>query len=95
MIVDYGDRLSRIQCKTGRLRRGVIIFNAYTVGRDYLNPTTYEGKIDEFAIYCPDTDKVYMVDAGKMKGKGGIFLRVEPARNGQEKGIHRAKDYEI
>jgi len=26
LIVDYGSRLSRVQCKTGRLREGCVVF---------------------------------------------------------------------
>lgn len=95
MIVDYGSKLSRVQCKTGRLRKGGIVFHTCTIGRNPRNPTTYEGKIDEFAIYCPETDKVYTVPISSIKGTGGIFLRIDPPRNYQKKGIHRAEDYEL
>ena len=52
----------RIQVKTGRLRRGVIIFNCYSShAHRGAAPTYYVGKIDAFAVYCPDNDEFYFI----------------------------------
>lgn len=54
----------------------------------------YRGQVDYFAVYCPETDKVYLVpveDVGTNEGS----LRVEPTLNEQQKGVRWAVDYEI
>jgi hypothetical protein len=39
LIVDYGSRLSRVQCKTGRLRNGSVKFNTCSSYAHHPNPT--------------------------------------------------------
>jgi hypothetical protein len=64
IVIDVGGRFLRAQCKTGRLRRGVIEFatrstRANTRGVVH---TPYDvDQIDLFLVYCPDTDRVYAV----------------------------------
>ena len=99
LVIDRGDRLTRVQCKTGRLRDGTVRFaTASTYGhlpspretrRDYL------GQIDEFAVYCPETGAVYVLPIEDVPTRSGAYLRVAPAQNGQRKRIRYAKDYEI
>ena len=97
MVIDIGGRFLRAQCKTGRLRRGVIRFNtassqANTL-RAYQTPYNAE-QIDLFLIYCPDTDRVYALDIGEA-ASFECGLRVDPAANGQTKGIRWAADHEL
>jgi hypothetical protein len=99
LVIDRGTRLTRVQCKTGRLREGVVRFStASTYGhlpspretrRDYL------GEIDEFAVYCPDTAGVYLIPIADVATRTGAYLRVDPPRNGQNKHVRYARDYEI
>ena len=99
LVIDRANRLTRVQCKTGRLRDGVVRFApASTYGhlpsprearRDYL------GQIDEFAVYCPGTGGVYLLPIEDVVTRAGAYLRVDPPRNGQRKNIRYAKDYEI
>lgn len=35
LAVDHDGTIERVECKTGRLRDGVVIFNAYATYRDY------------------------------------------------------------
>ena len=55
----------------------------------------YIGQIDEFAIYCPDTEGVYLIPIEDVLARTNAHLRVEPPLNGQRKRIRYAKDYEI
>jgi len=99
LVVDRVGRLTRVQCKTGRLRDGAVRFStASTYGhlpsrreprRDYI------GQIDEFAVYCPGTRGVYLIPIEHVGARTGAYLRVEPPRNGQRKRIRFAKDYEV
>src|SRR5207302_4033333 len=58
-IADDGRRLMKVQCKTGRLRRGAVIFkvcSSYAHHRDRVRPQKdYHGEVDAFGIYCRET----------------------------------------
>jgi hypothetical protein len=99
LIVDNGQRLSKIQCKTGRLRDGRVIFRpCSTYGHHRSAKTTrrsYQGEIDEFGVYCPELGRVYLIPIEEIPNDSQASLRVSPARNGQAKGIRLAALYEI
>lgn len=93
LAVETDGEFLRIECKTGHLVKGCIVFNSCTYGRDK-TPTSYRDRADYFAVWCPRLDKVYLVpveDAGEVEGR----LRVESTLNGQSKRVHWAKEYEL
>jgi hypothetical protein len=97
LVVDVAGRFLRVQCKTGRLRDGVVRFNTASTRvntrRSFTTP--YDaGQIDLFLIYCPDTERVYALDVGDAAASNGR-LRVDPAVNGQAKRIRWAADHEL
>ena len=96
LIVDLGDRLIRVQCKTGRLRGGAVCFSTASVrsNRRKVFRRTYEGEIDFFAVYCPEIDRVYFVPIEEATTTG-ISLRVATPDNAQVKRIRWAQDYEL
>lgn len=77
LVVDTGSELIRAQCKTGRLRDGVIIFNLYSHSRN--GTKDYKGQVDWFLVYCPDTDCVYKVLESEV-GISQFSLRTEPSK---------------
>jgi hypothetical protein len=97
LVINVGGRFLRAQCKTGRLRGGVIRFNTASTRvntrRAYTTPYDAE-QIDLFLIYCPGTERVYALDVGEAASSNGR-LRVDPAANGQAKGIRWAADHEL
>jgi hypothetical protein len=99
LIIDDGIELARVQCKTGRLRRGAIRFNACSSYAHHAAPrnTTrdYQGEVDFFAVYCPETCGVYLIPIDQVPLKRQGALRVDPARNGQRRRIRLAADFEI
>ncbi len=99
LIVEDGVGLSRVQCKTGRLRRGAIRFAVCSCYGHHRNPgqsrRTYAGQVEFFAVYCPETEGVYLVPIDDVPLKSEAALRVEPSRNHQRRNIRRADDYEI
>ena len=99
LIVEADGRLVRVQCKTGRLRRGAIEFNLCSTYGHHRNPQTYartyHGQVDYFAVYCIDTAGVYLVPIGELPGKRRASLRIDPPRNQQRHGIRFAARYEI
>ena len=99
LVIDDGEALARVQCKTGRLRGGAIVFAVTSTYGHHRNPATarrtYNGEIDYFAVYCPETSGVYLVPIDDVCTRASAALRVTPARNGQERRIRLAAEYEI
>jgi PD-(D/E)XK endonuclease len=97
IVIDVGDRFLRAQCKTGRLRRGVIEFATRSTRantRGVVHTPYNADQIDLFLVYCPDTDRIYAVGVEEVGSTGG-FLRVDPAANGQAKRVRWAADHEL
>ena len=99
LILETDGKLNRLQCKTGRLRKGAIVFSLCSNYGHHRNPATrhrqYHGEIDFFAVYCPETNGVYLVPIRDVPGKRQAYLRVDQALNQQNKRIRPASRYEI
>lgn len=92
LVTEENGSFLRVQCKTGRLKNGVIsAASQSSYAHRGRKKKGYEGEADLFAIYCPETDKVYIVPVDKARTE--IHLRVEATKNGQTKGVVWAKDY--
>lgn len=96
LVVDTGQRFMRIQCKTGRLRSGAVIFNTQSQNpKDRRGKGVgYRGQVEMFGVYCPENQKVYLVPPEDVTQTYG-YLRAEPAKNGQSKGVRTADQYEL
>lgn len=99
--VSGGMKLIRVQCKVARLSKdgGYLLFNAFSVtirvgGKTHLKKG-YQDDIEYFAVYSPDTEKIYMVPVEDVAYTGETRLRLKPSRNGQKQGVRWAKDYEF
>jgi hypothetical protein len=96
LVVDSGEQFLRIQCKTGRLRSGAVVFNTHSqnpkgrTGRG----VGYRDQVELFGVYCPDTDKVYLVPVADVTDSHG-YLRVDLPKNGQKSGVRMAAQYEL
>jgi hypothetical protein len=94
-VVDDGQTLSRIQVKTGRLRNGVILYGAASTHGHRGRPCRpYRGEVEYFAVYCPDTEKVYLVPESHLTRSIGS-LRVAPTKNNVQKTVRWASTYEL
>lgn len=96
LVVDCGGRLLKAQCKTGRLRDGVVQFSSQSVQSNTRRTRTrsYAGEVDLFIVYCPDNESVYVIPAEEVPNCG-MYLRVDPPRNRQNKRVRWAKEYEL
>lgn len=92
LIFDDGS-LNRVQCKTGILRDGTVRFSSASCQRDTKVRSNYQGEVEYFGVYCPDNDKVYLIPIGDVPNNHTCSLRLEPAKNGQTKGIRWASEY--
>ena len=91
-----GGALQRIQCKTGKLRRGAIVFRVCSADGRRPRGIPYQGQVEAFGVYCPDTGRSYLVPMTAIdRGSSTARLRVEPARNGQSRRIRLAEDFAI
>ena len=99
LILEDGDRIKRVQCKTGRLRNGAVVFAACSSYAHHRNARSarrdYHGQIDFFAVYCPQTSGVYLIPIEDLNVIAKGALRVERPRNNQKRGIRSAAAYQI
>ena len=97
LAIDHGDgRITRVQCKTGVLRQGRIVFRVCSTDGRRPRGVSYHGQIDAFGVYCPQTGKSYLVPMAVVATCETMStLRVGPAVNNQKVGVRQASDYEI
>jgi hypothetical protein len=99
LVIDDGERLRRVQCKTGRLRDGAIRFATCSSYGHHLHAAearrNYVGQVDCFAVHCPETGGLYLIPIEDVPTKTSAAIRVEPSRNRQKRGIRAAALYEI
>jgi hypothetical protein len=99
LVIDDGTALSRVQCKTGRLRKGAVRFRASSSYAHHARPRIsvrdYLRDVDYFGVYCPETTGVYLIPIARIQVRHKGALRVEPPQNGQRLRIRFAADYEI
>jgi hypothetical protein len=99
LVIDEGSRLARVQCKTGRLRGGSVRFKACSSYAHHPNPKIlkrhYVDEIDYFAVFCVETQGVYLIPIEDVQARWECALRVEPTRNSQRRKIRPATHYEI
>ena len=101
VIEDADGQFHKLQCKTAWMStqtEGALTFNGCSLtgthgGKGGLKKRGYQDDVDYFAVYSPDTDKVYLVPA---QGIGNqCSLRLTPPKNKQEKHVRYAADYEL
>src|SRR5262249_29901603 len=98
LVIDEDGRFLRLQCKTGRLRNGVVVFEACSIDSRSVRGRTirrgYRGEVDFFAVYCPDNHKCYLIPVDEVP-IGTCYLRITPPQNGQKTNIRWAQQFEI
>jgi hypothetical protein len=97
LVVDNLDgTFTREQCKTGILKQagGVLRFRAYNADARRPYGVPYQGQIDAFGVYCPQSGCVYvipMAEVGRITTE--VSLRLAPPKNGQENRVRYAATY--
>jgi len=99
LVIDNGSCLRRVQCKTGRLRNGVVLFatcSSYAHHGSTAKPRRdYRGEVDDFAVFCRELGAVYLIPIEDLDVRNQGSLRVDPPVNGQRKNVRFASAYEI
>ena len=93
-VVDDTTRRLRIQCKTGRVKNGVLLFNAFSQAGNGSVRVSYRGLADWFAVLNPVNDDVYLVPVDEV-GVTDVSLRLSPALNGQTRRVRWAEFYRL
>src|SRR2546421_2004475 len=91
-IIDDSVNLRRVQCKTGRVKKGALLFNSYSQSGNGATKQGYHGLADLFAVLNPESGAVYLVPVESF-GTTGIALRLIPTLNGQVQKVNWAVDY--
>jgi hypothetical protein len=91
-VIDDSTRLFRVQCKTGRVKNGTLVFNSYSQSGNGAHKQGYHGLADLFAVLNPENGEVYLLPVEKF-GTTGVTLRLLSASSGQVKRINWAVDY--
>lgn len=96
LVLDVKGEFVRAQCKTGRLRNGVVQFRTQSIRSNTRRTFVrgYSGEVELFLVYCPDNEQIYALSIDEAPANQG-YLRVDAAQNGQEQGVRWASDYEL
>ncbi len=94
LVADDGQKLFRVQCKTGRIKNGVLMFNAYSVPGNKGKKCDYRGLADIFAVLNPIDGRVFLVPVNDV-GTTDVSLRISPTSNGQSQRIRWAAQYSL
>src|SRR4051812_39849756 len=72
LLIDDGGHFHRVQCKTGRLRNGVVLFMASSVHWHRGGKRRgYKGECEFFGVYCRERDEVYLLPVDLVCGMEG------------------------
>lgn len=97
LVIELDGQFKKIQCKTGQLRNGRVIFNTHSIewkqGR-VAHHRHYQDDVDYFLVYCYENNESYFVPVGDA-GKHTCSVRIEPTKNSQMKNVLWAKDYKL
>ena len=93
LLIEKNGEYKRIQIKATRINDGVI--NCRLKSSNNWQVKKYSKKeIDGFGIYEAESKKGYLIDIEKVDGMIGACLRVEKAKNNQQKAVRMASEYE-
>jgi len=97
LLIDNADgTFWRIQCKTGLLKDGYIVFRVRSFDARRPKGVSYRGQIECFGVFCPQNSRTYLVPMGALAASDSTArLRLRSARNGQRIGVRLADEFEI
>lgn len=93
LIAEKNNILYRIQVKSGRLRKGAILFACYSSHSHRGGGLRrYDGEIEFFGVYCSEVDSVYLIPIADIAA-WQWSLRIDPPKNSQSKKVRWASRY--
>ena len=95
LVLDTGSALIRVQCKTGRLHDGCVVFKACSVNGFTGKQRGYRGEADIFLVYCPQNKKIYRIPVSEAP-QSEARLRITPLKKkAPTSGVRFAVNYEL
>ena len=97
LVLEMNGKLLRVQCKTGRLRDGRIVFqtsSVYLADGKYTK-FHYRDRIDLWAVYCPDNGKIYLIPVADVQNTSQAALHLEVPKFRNRYGYKLAASYEL
>jgi hypothetical protein len=96
IVLEVDGGFLRAQIKTGRLRRGCVVFQAQSIQSNARRSVSrhYHGDVELLIAYCPDNGRIYVIPIEEATRSQGT-LRIEPTANGQHKRVRWARYYEL
>lgn len=93
LVVELKTCMLRVQCKRAWPSKGCVLFNSRSTDHGQ-GCRAYHGLAEIFGVYFPQNENVYLVPIQEISAAKG-WLRLEPARNNQKRGVRFAADYAI
>jgi PD-(D/E)XK nuclease superfamily protein len=98
IVIDLEPHLLRVQCKLAQRLGGVLsvrlMTNRYTPA-GYVSTSYNAGEIDAVGVYSPELRRCFLVPISEVSGRRALYLRLDPTRNNQARGIKWAQKYDL
>jgi hypothetical protein len=98
LVFDVSGKLVRVQCKWAMEQGDVILVRCYSSRRGpnrMLRRCYTPDEVDAIAAYCHSLDRCYFLPFSFVDGRTQVSLRLGPTRNGQERGVRWAADFDF
>jgi prevent-host-death family protein len=98
LIFGVGGRLYRVQCKSAKRRREVLVINlmsSWHTPDGYVRNKYEPGEVDLIAAHSHESGTNYLIPFELVTGLSAFHLRLSPPRNGQRASIHFAERYQL
>src|SRR5271165_5548066 len=84
----------KLQCKTGRLRNGSVVFNVASTASNAKGSKNrnYKGQVDYFVVYCYENETTYLVPESVVGIKVCALRVADLPSNISKKRVHIAAD---
>ena len=92
LALDLNGQLIRVQCKTGRLQNGCVVFPTRSIQYKTRKSIHYKNDAELFAAYSPDFDCVFLIPVQDV-GERAVALRYGRPKKGGKYPIRWADDY--
>ncbi|WP_414836625.1 group I intron-associated PD-(D/E)XK endonuclease [Candidatus Nanohalococcus occultus] len=96
LLVDDGD-IQKAQVRKAAYKQDCLVFRCYSNHREngeIVRESFSSEQIDVFYVWCQEIDEVFKIPVEQVPNST-MSLRMEPAENGQKKGVNWAEDYRI
>lgn len=78
LVIERCGVFSSVQCKTGRLKNGRVLFFLYSVARDTktkkYTKRRYGTSVDLYGVFCPQNDATYLIPSKNLPTNQGTLV---------------------